>query len=158
MDQLETLQMEQFCEVFEVNVFAAARLLQAVLPVFRRQQLGRIVNIASGSGLVGTEYMSSYSASKHALIGLTRSVAREVAADGISVNAVCPGPIDSPMMQRIEGKYARATGHGLSYTAQIPVGRYARPKEVAEVIAYFAVDAPTYLTGQAIVVDGGLRT
>jgi meso-butanediol dehydrogenase / (S,S)-butanediol dehydrogenase / diacetyl reductase len=157
VERLEAVPMKLLREVFETNVFAAARLMQAVLPVFRGQRAGRMVHIASGSGLAGTEYMACYSASKHALVGLIRSVAREVAADAVSVNAVCPGPIASPMMARIEERHTRVTGKPLAYETQIPAGRYADPGEVAEVTAYLATEAPSYLTGQAIVVDGALR-
>ena len=101
--------------------------------------------------------MAAYSSSKHALVGLTRSLAREVARYGISANAVCPGCIESPMMERIEDDLAAITGVSASFADAIPAGRYATPQEVAGLVTYLALDAPPYLTGAALVIDGGLR-
>ena len=154
---LEEVTAEEFAEVYETNVLGPFQLLRAALPHFKEQQHGRIVNIASGAGLAGVEYMATYSSSKHALVGLTRSLAREAARFGVSVNAVCPGCIDSPMMGRIEQRLGSIIGGDSSLVGSIPAGRYARPEEVAGVVAYLIFDAPPYLTGEALVVDGGLR-
>jgi NAD(P)-dependent dehydrogenase (short-subunit alcohol dehydrogenase family) len=142
--------------VFEVNVFALWAFSAAAIRHFRGRKRGRIVNLASGAGLAGTAHMAAYSASKHAVVGLTRSMAREVAADGIAVNAVCPGCVESPMMARIEERLAEVAGSG-SFLDAIPQGRYCRPEEVADMVTWLALDAPTYVTGTALVIDGGLR-
>jgi len=143
--------------VFDVNVLAVVRVLQAVIPHFRARGNGRVVNVASGAGLAGTAYLAAYSATKHAVVGLTRSVAAELARCGVSVNAVCPGCVASPMMGRIEAALADALGAPASFEAAIPAGRYARPEEVANLTAYLALDAPPYLTGAAVVLDGAMR-
>lgn len=148
---VEELALEEVARVYDVNVFAIFRTLRALLPHFKRHGSGRVVNIASGAGLGGVAYMSAYSSSKHAVVGITRSVAAEVAADNVSVNAVCPGCVESPMMARIEGRLAA------SFRDAIPMRRYAEPSEVAGIVAYLICDAPPYLTGASLVVDGGLR-
>jgi NAD(P)-dependent dehydrogenase (short-subunit alcohol dehydrogenase family) len=153
---LEEVSMEELVNLYDVNVFGPFRLLKALLPHFKERRKGRIVNVASGAGLAGTEYMTAYSSSKHALVGLTRSLAREVARDHIAVNAVCPGCIESPMMSRIEQRMSRFAGKW-SFVEAIPAQRYATALEVAEVVAFLALDAPPYLTGAAIVIDGALR-
>jgi NAD(P)-dependent dehydrogenase (short-subunit alcohol dehydrogenase family) len=154
---LEDVTAEAFAAVYETNVLGPFQLLRAVLPHFKERRHGRIVNIASGAGLAGVEYMAAYSSSKHALVGLTRSLAREVARFGVSVNAVCPGCIESPMMERIERHLAAIAGGDSSFVDSIPAGRYALPDEVAGLVAYLIFDAPSYLTGEALVIDGGLR-
>jgi len=142
--------------LFEVNVFALIRFSGAVMSHFRRRRAGRIVNIASGAGLRGTGMMAAYSASKHAVVGLTRSMAREAAAEGISINAVCPGCVDSPMMERIEARLGELAGSApVSFLSDIPAGRYATPQEVASLTSYLALDAPAYITGSALTIDGG---
>ena len=154
---VEELDLRAVVEVYEINVFAALVLLKAVVPYMRRQGFGRIVNVASGAGLSGSDDMAAYSSSKHALVGITRSLARELAPSGVSVNAICPGCIESPMMERIESALAGVRGQGeVSFVGSIPAGRYARPQEIAHVTAYLALEAPAYLTGTALLVDGGL--
>ena len=143
--------------LFEVNVFALLRFSGAVMGHFRSQGAGRIVNVASGAGLRGTGMMAAYSASKHAVVGLTRSMAREAASAGISINAVCPGCVDSPMMERIEARLGELAGTApVSFLADIPAARYADAAEVAELTCYLALDAPRYITGSALTIDGGL--
>ena len=144
---------------FDVNVFGTFRVTKEVIRHFKEQGGGgRIVNIASGAGLAGNPYMAPYSASKHAVVGFTRSIAGEVAKDGISVNAVCPGCVESPMINRITDNLSVCTGLPVSFVEDIPLGRYARPDEIGNVVAYLVVDAPLYLTGTTIVIDGGLRS
>jgi NAD(P)-dependent dehydrogenase (short-subunit alcohol dehydrogenase family) len=144
--------------VFDVNLFALWAFSAVAIRHFRSAGGGRIVNLASGAGLAGTGYMAAYSASKHAVVGLTRSMARELAADGIAINAVCPGCVDSPMMSRIEQRLGEIAGTGpASFLDAIPVGRYCTPEEVADVVSWLALEAPSYITGAALVIDGGLR-
>ena len=155
--RIEDLDLDAVLSLYQVNVFAAVRLMKALIPHFKAARNGRIVNIASGAGLAGSEFMAAYSSSKHALIGLTRSAARELAPYGVPVNAVCPGVIESPMMERIEHALESLTGRPASFESAVPMGRYARPAEVANLVTYLALDAPLYLTGAALVIDGALR-
>jgi 3-oxoacyl-[acyl-carrier protein] reductase len=145
--------------LFDVNVHAMFRVLRGVLPAMRRSGGGRIVTIASGAGLNGAAYIAPYAASKHAVVGLTRSLALEEARANIAVNAVCPGLVDSPMLRRIDGEIAQITGApaDLSGAESVPIGRPAQPSEIAELVAYLAAEAPMYMTGAAITIDGGLR-
>jgi NAD(P)-dependent dehydrogenase (short-subunit alcohol dehydrogenase family) len=155
---VEELELAAVRRVFDVNVFGTFRVTKEVIRHFKeRGGGGRIVNIASGAGLAGNPFMAPYSASKHAVVGFTRSIAGEVAKDGISVNAVCPGCVESPMINRITDNLSVCTGRPVSFVESIPFGRYARPHEIGDVVAYLAVDAPLYLTGTTIVIDGGLR-
>lgn len=154
----EDVPLEDVRRVFEVNVLALLAFSGAAMRHFRAVGAGRIVNVASGAGLAGTGMMAAYSASKHAVVGLTRSMAQEAGPAGIAVNAVCPGCVDSPMMARIEAQLGALAGTGpTSFVTSIPMGRYADPAEVAETVAWLALEAPVYITGTAMVIDGGLR-
>jgi len=142
---IEDASLDEVRCVFEVNVIAMIAMAQAVIPVMRNQRRGRIVNIASGAGLAGSAWMAPYSASKHAVVGLTRSIAREVADAGISVNAVCPGVVDSPMVDRIATRIGEieGRGHAVSFMSGIPIGRYVRVEEVASLVTWLLLDAPS---------------
>jgi NAD(P)-dependent dehydrogenase (short-subunit alcohol dehydrogenase family) len=157
VDRIENLEIDRLINLYQVNVFAAFRLMRLLIPHFKAQGAGRVVNIASGAGLAGTEFMAAYSSSKHALVGLTRSAARELAPHNVPVNAVCPGVIASPMMSRIERALESLTGNTARFEGAVPMGRYAEASEVANLVTYLALDAPLYLTGAALVIDGGLR-
>ena len=141
---------------FEVNVLSMFWLCGAASEVFKSTGGGRIVNMASGAGLAGGAFTGVYHASKHAVVGLTRSLARELGPAGIVVNAVCPGFVESPMVDRITS----ALGDldlPTRYEHMVPIGRYADPEEVAETVRYLAFEAPEYMTGTCLVLDGGLR-
>lgn len=154
----EEIALDDLRRVLEVNVVAVLAFSAAAVRHFRGRGEGRIVNVASGAGLAGTGFMAAYSASKHAVVGLTRSMAQETAEAGIPVNAVCPGCIESPMMGRIEARLGELAGGGpASFVGSIPMRRYADPAEVGETVAWLALEAPRYVTGTAIVIDGGLR-
>jgi NAD(P)-dependent dehydrogenase (short-subunit alcohol dehydrogenase family) len=114
---------------------------------------GTIVNVASTLGLRGSPFSSPYSASKHGVIGLTRTAALEYAAAGIRVNAVCPGAIDTPMMDET---FARFPGFREGLIAFVPMGRMGRPDEVAHAIAWLSSDGSSFVTGEALCVEGGL--
>ena len=155
---VEDLDEDAVRSVFEVNVFALLSFSTAATRHFRGAGSGRIINLASGAGLAGTAFMAAYSASKHAVIGLTRSMAAELGRDGIPVNAVCPGCVESPMMTRIESRLGELGGTGpASFVQAIPMARYCDPAEVAQTVVWLAMDAPPYITGSALVIDGGLR-
>jgi NAD(P)-dependent dehydrogenase (short-subunit alcohol dehydrogenase family) len=156
--RIEDVAIADLRALFEVNVFALARFSAVAVRHFRGVGGGRIVNMASGAGMGGTGLMAPYSASKHAVVGLTRSLAKEAGDAGISVNAVCPGCVDSAMMERIEAQLGEIAGSGpVSFVDGIPMGRYCDPREVAATVAWLALEAPSYVTGSTLVIDGGLR-
>lgn len=155
--EIENLDPAEVRRVFDVNVMSMFWLCRAVVPAMKRQGRGRIVNLASGAGLAGGALASPYHASKHAVVGLTRSLARELGPHRIAVNAVCPGYVDSPMAERILAATETVTGHRPEVIDQVPMGRLADPDEVAETVAFLALDAPEYLTGASLVLDGALR-
>lgn len=155
--RIEDISLDAVRAVFDVNVMALLDWTQAAIRRFPADRGGRIVNLASGAGLAGSGHMAPYSASKHAVIGLTRSIAGEVAGRGISINAVCPGCVESPMMDRIEERLGELTSSPVSFLSSVPMGRYCHPDEVGEFVAYLALEAPAYMTGAAIVIDGGMR-
>jgi NAD(P)-dependent dehydrogenase (short-subunit alcohol dehydrogenase family) len=137
-----------------VNVRGVWLCLKHEIRQMRRQGAGAIVNTASVAGLSGFPSLGIYVASKHAVVGLTKSAALEYAQAGIRVNAVCPGPVDTPMMDRIthnEGQPGRK-----EFEAIVPMRRYASPAEVAETVAWLCSDPASYITGVSLPVDGGL--
>lgn len=144
--------------VMAVNLRGVFLGLKAMFHLLHHADTPRIVNTASVAGMQATPNLAAYGASKHAVIGLTKTAAVEFAPFGIAVNAICPGPVESAMMRRIEqGVAPAAPGAAHSgYEAMIPQGRYAKLEEVAALAAYLLLESPLYLTGQAIALDGGL--
>lgn len=153
IDQLDPAEVER---VFAVNVLSMFWICAAAVPHLRDTS-GRIVNLASGAGLAGGAFFAAYHASKHAVVGLTRSLARELGPSGIAVNAVCPGYVDSPMVRRILARLGDLTGSTVDPEPGIPIGRMATAAEVAELVAFLALDAPGSMTGECLVLDGGMR-
>lgn len=148
---------ELFDRVMAINVRGTYLGLKHVLPVMTSQGRGAVVNVGSLGSFVGTRNLTPYTASKHAVLGLTRSVALEVARKGVRVNAVCPGPVDTPMIRAIEAEQAPQGADELrrQRAASIPDGRYAQPEEVANLMLFLASDLASHITGQGMQINGG---
>jgi NAD(P)-dependent dehydrogenase (short-subunit alcohol dehydrogenase family) len=142
---------ESYAATFETNVLGVLLSMKQELRVMKAQGYGSIVNVSSTLGIRGGAGASVYSASKHAVEGLTKSAALEVASMGIRVNAVAPGPIDTGMFDRFAGSPESKE----RTKVKLPVQRLGKPEEVANTIVYIGSNSAPFLTGQSIVVDGG---
>lgn len=158
--RLEEYTHEEFELVVRTNLMSAFYTSHAAVPVMRKQGSGAIVNVGSTASLQGYGLLSGYTASKHGLLGLTRSVALENADVPIRVNCICPGPVDTPLMRSIEEivnpddpAAARAMFAGTT-----ALKRYGTPEEIAELVHFLLDDASAYITGTAISIDGGVTT
>jgi len=153
--------LDLWSRVIAVDLTSAFLVTQALLPDLKSHGAGgRIINIASTAGLSGYPYVSAYCAAKHGLIGLTRALAVELAKSGITVNAVCPGFTDTPLLRRaaetIKAKTGRSEDEALATLAGAnPQGRLVTPKEVADAVLWLASPGASSINGQAIVVAGG---
>ena len=149
--------LEAFRKVIDVNVVGVFLGMKHVLPVMLKQNKGSIINTASIAGLTGATEIAAYTASKHAVIGLTKSAALECTATGVRVNCVCPGLIDSRMLSAIiEGRNpAKAPVANDKIVERIPARRLGQPSEVASIVAFLASDEASYVSGSAYTVDGG---
>jgi len=143
---------EDFQKVFDTNVLGTQLMMKHVLPVMCAQHSGAMINFSSQAGQVGIPGGGIYAASKHAVNGLTRSAALEVAADGVRVNAIAPGPVATDMFERFVGRDATAKAQFIS---KMPTGRIITPEEIAATALFLASDAARSIIGQVITVDGG---
>ncbi|MCX7325406.1 MAG: SDR family NAD(P)-dependent oxidoreductase [Hyphomicrobiales bacterium] len=149
---------DEFDAVMDVNVRGVFLGMKHVLPAMLTAGRGAIVNTASLGAFIGVRNLGPYAASKHAVMGLTRSAALEVARAGIRINAVCPGPVDTALLRDIERGQARdGDGDELHKrrVASIPQGRYATPEDVAGVMVFLASDLAAHIVGQGVHVNGG---
>jgi NAD(P)-dependent dehydrogenase (short-subunit alcohol dehydrogenase family) len=149
--------LEQFERVMAVNVRGVWLGIQCVVPVMRQRGGGSIIITSSGAGTRGMPKMAAYSASKHAVIGLMRSAAIELAKDNIRVNTVNPGPVETRMMRSIEENLAPGAAQKVKqrFEHATPLKRYAAPEEIAQMMVFLASDASSYCTGAIYAVDGG---
>jgi NAD(P)-dependent dehydrogenase (short-subunit alcohol dehydrogenase family) len=149
--RLPDLTAGEFRDALEVNMTAPFLLTQAVLPVMRAQQYGRIINVSSSAGrMVSTLGGAHYTASKAGLLGLTRATAKELGAFGITVNAICPGMIDTELTRE------NASPDLLDrLAASYPIRRLGTPREVADLVCFIASEAAGYITGAALDINGG---
>jgi NAD(P)-dependent dehydrogenase (short-subunit alcohol dehydrogenase family) len=144
---------ELWSDVLAVNLTGVFTCMREELTVMEDQNSGVIVNVASVAGVRGFANHAAYAASKHGVVGLTRTAALEYARSGIRINAVCPGFTRTPMVER----YLNAKPDlEAKLEASMPMGRFAAPEEIADTILYLCSDAASFITGQAIVIDGGL--
>lgn len=137
-------------QLIALNMMGPLHLTKALLPPMIERRSGRVVNIASDAGRVGSLGETVYAAAKGGLIAFTKSLARETARYGIGVNCVCPGPTDTPLMAAVPDKVKEAL------VRAIPLHRLGQPDEVADAVLFFAGDSASYCTGQVLSVSGGL--
>jgi 3-oxoacyl-[acyl-carrier protein] reductase len=150
-DQI-TLRMtdEEWDSVMTVNLKSVFVCTRAALKYMMKQRYGRIVNISSIVGIIGNPGQANYSAAKAGIIGLTRTIAKEMGSRQITVNAVCPGFIETEMTQKLSEKTKQ------DYNQHIPLGFFGSPSDVADAVAFLASDKARYITGQFLCVDGGM--
>ncbi|USK68434.1 SDR family NAD(P)-dependent oxidoreductase [Peribacillus asahii] len=149
---------EDLDRVLNVNIKGVFFCLKHVMAIMMEQRSGSIINSASITGLRGSIGLAPYSASKHAVLGLTKTAALESAAMGVRVNAICPGYVDTRMMQAIEeGKSPQhASLIREKAMANVPMNRYAQPEEIANLVLFLASDNASFITGNHYVIDGGM--
>lgn len=147
---LMAMKEEEFDDVIDVNLKGTFNTMRHVYRQMLKQKSGSIINISSVSGVLGNPGQVNYAASKAGIIGMTKSMARELASRGIRVNAVAPGFVETPMTDKLP-EAAREAG-----LAQIPMGRFAKAEEIASAVCFLASDEAAYITGQVLCVDGGM--
>ncbi|MCL1472791.1 SDR family oxidoreductase [Argonema antarcticum] len=143
---------EEWNRIVDTNLRGVFLCMKYEIPLILKQGGGAIVNTSSGAGIIGIKNSPAYTAAKHGVIGLTKSAALDYAAQNISINAVCPGYIDTPMMDRFTG----GTDEGRAKViAEEPIGRMGKPEEIASAVLWLCSDAAAFVVGHALVIDGG---
>jgi len=144
------MKKEEWEDVIKVNFSSLFYITQPIVKQMIKKRWGRIINISSVVGIMGNAGQTNYSATKAALIGFTKSLAKEVGSRGVTVNAVAPGFIDTPMTQSLPEDVKEA------YKKQIPLGRFGTPDDVANAVLFLASEEASYITGEVINVNGGM--
>ncbi len=142
---VESLEEEQWDNIFRINVKAVYLMCKQIIPIMRKNGSGSIINIASSAGIVGAWGLHAYSATKGAVIQLTKSMAAEYAKENIRVNALCPGATATPLMDNIDQEFIK----------MIPMKRMAKPIEIAKGAVFLASEDSSFITGSNLVIDGG---
>jgi len=151
---------DDFWEIsLEINLTIPYKLSKCFLPGMIKKKWGRIINIASVAGKTGFKYGGAYCASKHGLIGLTKTIALEVAQHGITVNAICPGPIDTTMLRnRLKFEISESSSSmAILEKESNAIGRFIQPEEVANLVYYLSLEKSGAITGEALNISGGIR-
>ena len=143
---------ENWDKTIAINLKGVWLCMKYQLPELLKQGKGSIVNCASIAGMIGYQELPAYVASKHGIIGLTKTAALEFAKSGIRINAVCPGVIKTPMIDRLTGNKKEAEDQ---YASMEPIGRLGRPEEIANSVVWLCSDEASFITGHAMAVDGG---
>jgi NAD(P)-dependent dehydrogenase (short-subunit alcohol dehydrogenase family) len=149
---------DQWAEVLDVNLKGAWNAARAVIPFLKEAGGGTIVNVSSVQALASQQNVLAYTVSKHGLLGLTRSIAMDFARENIRANAVCPGTVDTPMLEWAASLDPNPESVYAACRQMHPLGRIARPREIAEVVAFLAHESSSFVTGAVWTVDGGLLT
>ncbi len=150
---------ENWHRIIATNLTGVWLCMKHEIPYLLKQGGGAIVNTASNFGLVGSSGMPAYTASKHGVVGLTKTAALEYAKSGVRVNAVCPGPVQTPMVDKILRRQPQLADQIVeAIKAREPVGRMGQPEEIAEAVVWLCSDAASFVTGVAMAVDGGFVT
>src|SRR5438309_6006889 len=144
--------LEEWDRIIDIDLRGVFLCMKYEVPLMLKHGGGAIVNTSSGAGVIGIKGSPAYTAAKHGVIGLTRAAALDYAAQNIRVNAVCPGYIDTPMMNRFTGGTAEGRAKVIS---EEPIGRMGRPEEIANAVLWLCSEAAGFVVGSAIVIDGG---
>lgn len=147
---VESINISDWSDVLAVNLTGPLKLIQAVVPKMKERKYGKILNVSSVAGIISKPGQSSYSATKSGLIGLTRTVALDLANYNILVNAICPGTTQTPMVELLLSEKKKE-----AIIKNIPLGRLASPDEIAAYVLFMVSELNSYMTGQAVVIDGG---
>ena len=152
---------QDFQDMLDVNLFGVVHFMQACLPGMQERQHGRIINMASTAGKWGSRNQSAYNVSKHAVVGITRCVALEASPYAVTVNAICPGFIQTDMVEALKTQVAQTTGVSpedmvKAALTRVPLGRVLNPSEIAGLAVYLGSAESSGMTGQSIHVDGGM--
>lgn len=152
---------QDFQDMLDVNLFGVLHFTQACLPHMQQQQQGSIINMASTAGKWGSRNQSAYNVSKHAVVGLTRCVALEASLYKVTVNAICPGFVETDMLDELKAQASQSAGTSVedfvkSALSRVPLGRMMKPQEIAAMAVFLASQDGTGITGQSIQMDGGM--
>src|SRR5665213_4568930 len=143
---------DEWNRIIDIDLRGVFLCMKHEIPLILKQGGGAIVNTSSGAGIIGIKGSPAYTAAKHGVLGLTKAAALDYAAQNIRINAVCPGYIETPMMERFTGGTAEGRA---KVVAEEPVGRMGKPEEIAEAVVWLCSDAAAFVVGHAMVIDGG---